>query len=104
MPGMLKTMTALVEKLERVEWHQSKYEIFKYETLDEANPAQDRGRGRDVTVEIGGPCAHIKFTIETRVEHTMIKEAVQAILGNRAKRLKTEFAARCHDYMAEIEI
>ena len=57
-------------------------ELFKYDTLDECDPRIERIK-RDVTFEIGGPCAPMASAIMTRTEHTILKTALVEIMNAR---------------------
>ena len=80
--------------IEGAEYNLNKMGIFKYNTLDEADPKYERVGG-EVTVEIGGPSTHIKFGIRTRAEHTKIKDAVESILTERLRAANARLDIFC---------
>ena len=65
--------------------HNRLVELFKYDTLDEADTKLERVRS-DVTFEIGGPCAHLAGTILTRAEHTLLRNALTEIVCGRINK------------------
>jgi len=64
-------------------------ELFKYDTLDEADPGKGKANS-DVTIELGGPCTHVKFAILTRAEHTILKDALDTLFDSRRAVLVAE--------------
>lgn len=70
--------------------------LFKYETLDEADPKFERNR-RDVTFEIGGPSTHIQSFILTRLEHTTLKNALLVIFNDRKLAAEKALEAELKD-------
>ena len=97
-------MRELAEAIERAksaeEYKKRIADLFKYETLDEANPSEERSR-RDVTVELGGPCVHAKLVIMTRTEHTILREALDKIIGNRLVESNQEIDELCKERIKE---
>ncbi len=93
---MLTRFKELVGEIDRVDYELGKQRIFNYDTLDEADPGKERLR-TDITVEIGGPGAHIQFSVRTRDEHTAIKDAVMGVLNKRKQRLEYELVCLCED-------
>lgn len=79
---MKELLKALTQSGENEEYKRRIVELFKYDTLDEADPKKERIRS-DVTVELGGPCGSVRFTILTREEHTILKTALLEIINNR---------------------
>jgi hypothetical protein len=92
----MRTMNEVFDLLESTEYEREKFGIFKYDTLDEADPGKERIR-RDLTVEIGGPSTHIKFTILTREEHTVLYDAIKKILDYRHIELNEELNRLCRE-------
>ncbi len=88
----------MAKKLESINYELSKMNIFQYDTLDEADPKLERIRS-DVTVEIGGPSAHIKFVVLTRAEHTQVKNLVEKILNDRLEKIKFDLKGFCEQYL-----
>lgn len=76
------------EGLERIE------KLFSYDTLDEADPGQERIRS-DVTLEFGGPSTHYKTMILTRLEHNEIRAAIESILHKRLDEANAEIDKEC---------
>jgi len=96
-----KALIGIMDRLERNDYELNKMNIFNHDTLDETDPKHERIR-RDVTVEIGGPSAHIKFTVLTRVEHTIIKGAVAKILHVRQNENRAKLDRICQNRAASI--
>ena len=92
-----KELEWITSALERTNENLSKMNIFGYDTLDEADPKHERIRG-DVTIEIGGPSTHIRFAVQTRAEHTIIKNAVESILNSRLDAANTRLETFCLKY------
>lgn len=86
----------VTDEIESVNYNIDKLEIFDYDTLDEVDPKVERLRS-DVTVEIGGPTAHLKFTVRTRQEHTIIKNAVTSILETRHALADEKLTSLCKE-------
>ena len=94
-----KLASAIEARKQANEGHNRIVALFKYDTLDEADPKFERVRS-DVTFEIGGPCAHLAGTILTREEHTILKNALMEIVCGRIS--KAEDAIRkCSVEIAE---
>lgn len=86
-----------ISSLKDTQYNVDKFKIFGYNTLDEADPKHERVRA-DLTVEIGGPSTHIKFSVLTREEHTIIKDAVQSIFKKRQATAESELRLACKDF------
>lgn len=97
----ISSMLKLSKEFDSLDYELGKVGIFKYSTHDEADPGKERLR-TDITVEIGGPSTHIKFTVMTREEHTIIKDAVMAILNNRKGNLVKSLGDLCVDHVSTI--
>lgn len=96
----MKKLHEISKKIESVQYELSKMGIFNYNTLDEADPKFERIRS-DITVEIGGPSTHIKFTVLTRDEHTRVKKVVESILRDRMNDLEKELSEFCEKYLED---
>jgi len=97
---MNNELSKICKNIERTENDLSKMKIFRYDTLDEAGTKHERLHS-DITVEIGGPSAHIKFRIVTKNEHTKIKNVVQEILDNRLDKANLELDAFCQRWVKD---
>ena len=91
-----KTISSALKGIEDAEYNLGKFNIFKYDTLDEADPGKERVRA-DVTVEIGGPSAHIKITVLTRAEHTKVKNMMTEILTTRLATHQANLLQACKE-------
>ena len=86
----VRNLSALTASLERAQENLDKVNaLFKYDTLDEADPKHERIRG-DVTIELGGPSTHMKTGIMTREEHTTLKECITRILTCRIRDMESQ--------------
>jgi len=94
----MEKIKKISDDIEKAQYNLDKMGIFKYDTLDEADKSKERIRG-DVTVEIGGPSAHIKFTILTREEHTKVRNVVETILKNRLNEANVRLDKFCVNRM-----
>jgi len=91
-----KDIFSALKGIEGAEYNLAKFDIFKYDTLDEADPKKERVRS-DLTVEIGGPSVHIKITVLTRAEHTKVKNMMTEILTARLATHQTNLLQACKD-------
>lgn len=92
----MRDFTTVVENIDRVKYEKDKLGIFKYDTLDEAKPGLERIR-TDLSIEIGGPSPHIKLGIQTRKEHTLLKDCITKIINDRLESLNSELDKLCKE-------
>jgi hypothetical protein len=79
----------IAEELKNLNYETEKKNIFDYNTLNE-------DRGASISVEIGGPSAHIKLWIQTRKEHDLIQNAIVQILNSRRNALDNRLNVFCN--------
>lgn len=94
---MIEEISKLTKRIEHNNYNKNKLGIFNYDTLDEAKEGAER-MSSDITVEIGGPRAHIKLYIATREEHTLIKNVVEKIISNREEKWTEELKIVCKKF------
>lgn len=77
--------------------------LFGYETPDERDPKYEHVHGRDLFIEVGGPCTHIKIYVSTRKEHGILKEALDKILSKREADANKRLDSLCAKRMEQKE-
>ena len=88
------------ELASKVEWCEEKREylkrLFADKTIEETNNQGER----PLFIEIGGPSTHVKLSGFNRVEHTILKEALDKIMEAKHKQARKDLNEACEEFIS----